>query len=107
MNAKGFGEYSDGFVPKESPQYLSEIKGCNVADDYSKALGDPSEGMFSAALDYMISESCPVVALSRAAKGDNKLQSGAQNDGLAIKVPNQILNSIILENKINSHLPIK
>ncbi|PAJ73901.1 peptidase [Pseudoalteromonas sp. NBT06-2] len=107
VNAKGFGEYSDGFVPKESPQYLSEIKGCNVADDYSKALGDPSEGMFSAALDYMISESCPVVALSRAAKGDNKLQSGAQNDGLAIKVPNQILNSIILENKINSHLPIK
>lgn len=107
VNAKGFGEYSDGFVPKEFPQFSSEVKGCNVADDYSKALGDPTEGMFSAALEYMKTESCPVVALSRASKANDVLQSASLNDGLAIKVPNQILKSIILENKILHRREIK
>jgi len=107
VNAKGFGEYSDGLVPKESPQFASEVKGCKVEDDYSKALGDPTEGMFSAALEYMKSESCPVVALSKASKSNDTIQSNSQNDGLAIKVPNQILNSIILENKILHRREIK
>jgi len=107
VNAKGFGEYSDGFVPKESPQLESEVKGCNVADDYSKPLGDTSEGMLSAALEYMKSESCPVVALSRASKHDNEVKKTSDRAGLAIKVPSDILNSIILENKILARRPIK
>ena len=107
VNAKGFGEYSDGFKPKESPEFLSEIKGCEVADDYSKALGDPAEGMFSAALEYMKSESCPVVALSRVSKSLDEVQKASNGDGLAIQAPNQILNSIILENKILHRREIK
>jgi len=107
VNAKGFGEYSDGFVPKEFPQFASEVKGCTVADDYSKALGDPNEGMFSAALEYMKTQSCPVVALSRTSQAKDTLQGNSQGDGLAIKVPNQILNSIILENKILSRRELK
>lgn len=107
VNAKGFGEYSDGLVPKESPQFASEVKGCKVEDDYSKALGDPTEGMFSAALEYMKTESCPVVALSRTSLAKDTLQDNSQGDGLAIKVPNQILNSIILENKILSRRELK
>ncbi|SFB96804.1 S41 family peptidase [Pseudoalteromonas denitrificans] len=111
INAKGFGDYSDGFVPKESPQFQSEVKGCDVADDFTKALGDPTEGLLSAALEYMKSESCPVIALSRSTidKGLNKTQNTSKSidNGLAIKVPNQIYNSIVFENKILSREAIK
>lgn len=39
VNAKGFGDYADGFVPE-----------CKANDDLSKSLGDPNEGMLAAAL---------------------------------------------------------
>ena len=38
-NALGFGDYADGFSPA-----------CAAADDYSKQLGDPAEGMLASAL---------------------------------------------------------
>ncbi len=46
-NAKGFGEYADGFAPT-----------CTVADDLSKQLGDASEGMLAAALSYVRTGAC-------------------------------------------------
>ena len=63
--------------------------------------------MFSAALEYMKSESCPVVALSRASKSLDEVQKASNEDGLAIQAPNQILHSIILENKILHRREIK
>ena len=41
VNAKGDGDYVDGFAPT-----------CGVADDLTHALGDPSEGQLAAALAY-------------------------------------------------------
>lgn len=59
-NAKGFGEYSDGFLPMNSSQTIGvKIPGCSVADDFNTELGDPSEAMFAAALDYRVSGTCP------------------------------------------------
>ncbi|MFK3739536.1 S41 family peptidase [Massilia sp. TN1-12] len=48
VNAKGFGDFADGFAPT-----------CMVADDLSRAVGDPAEGMLAAALAYRASGTCP------------------------------------------------
>jgi C-terminal processing protease CtpA/Prc len=48
VNAKGFGDYADGFTPT-----------CNVADDMAHDLGDPAEGVLAAALSYRTSKACP------------------------------------------------
>jgi carboxyl-terminal processing protease len=53
VNAKGFGDYANGFLPT-----------CNVADDFSRQLGDPSERMLSAALTYRTSGGCPTSSAS-------------------------------------------
>jgi len=65
VNAKGFGDYTDGFVPGSAEP--AGIPGCVVADDFSRALGDPAEARFQAALAYRESGACPPAAsLSRA-----------------------------------------
>lgn len=61
-NEKGFGSYSDGFVPVASDNGFDRVQGCQVADDYLNPLGDPSEGMLSAALNYQATGSCPAGA---------------------------------------------
>jgi carboxyl-terminal processing protease len=53
-NAVGFGEYQDGFTPT-----------CTVADDFTKQLGDPTEGRLAAALSYRQTGVCPVQKSSR------------------------------------------
>ena len=46
VNAKNFGDYTDGFSPQNSTgsARVRCIPGCSVADDFSHALGDPNEG---------------------------------------------------------------
>jgi len=48
VNAKGFGDYADGFTPT-----------CSVPDDLNHALGDTSENVLSAALAYRLNKTCP------------------------------------------------
>jgi C-terminal processing protease CtpA/Prc len=55
VNAKGFGDYADGFAPT-----------CNVADDLDHALGDTAENVLAAALAYRSGGSCPVTRTSTA-----------------------------------------
>ncbi|MGK5076743.1 S41 family peptidase [Janthinobacterium sp. HLX7-2] len=55
VNAKGFGDFSDGMAPT-----------CSVTDDYQHQLGDMAEGMLAAALRYRSSGSCaPVTGATR------------------------------------------
>ncbi|MEM9939446.1 MAG: S41 family peptidase [Pseudomonadota bacterium] len=62
VNDKGFGDYSDGFVPMNSTFNFGErVQGCIVADDFSAELGDPSEDLLAAALQYREDGSCPAV----------------------------------------------
>ncbi|MFT4045274.1 MAG: S41 family peptidase [Solimonas sp.] len=51
VNAKGFGDYADGFDPD-----------CAVADDFTHALGDADEALFAAALSLSGGGSCPATA---------------------------------------------
>jgi carboxyl-terminal processing protease len=62
INAKGFGDYADGFVPTKTPVNPHEVLGCSVADDFSHALGQRQEARLAAALAYIETGSCPVVA---------------------------------------------
>ena len=62
-NDKGFGEYSDGFVPDNSTASFGvSISGCQLGDDFSNPLGDPAEALLAAALDYRTSATCPPVS---------------------------------------------
>ncbi len=57
-NAKGFGEYSDGFIPASTDNGTTRIKGCNVEDDLTRQLGDTSEAMLATALRFRATGSC-------------------------------------------------
>lgn len=60
VNAKGFGDYADGFAPQNTTAAVAtRVPGCSVADDFSRELGDPLEGRFAAALAYRTSGTCP------------------------------------------------
>jgi C-terminal processing protease CtpA/Prc len=59
QNDVGFGDYSDGFSAANSTGPGEDVPGCSVADDFNKALGDPTEGRLAAALDYRDGQGCP------------------------------------------------
>ena len=60
VNAKNFGDFSDGFSPANLGRVEGvPVPGCAVADDFSKQLGDPQEARFAAAINYMADGSCP------------------------------------------------
>ena len=62
-NAKGFGDYPDGFSPGNTIGAAGvRLPGCSVADDFSRALGDPQEKRLAAALQYRASQSCPAAS---------------------------------------------
>lgn len=58
VNANGFGDYSDGFVPTDTPVEAFEVTGCPVADDFSRQLGDLDEWRLATALNYMDNPDC-------------------------------------------------
>jgi carboxyl-terminal processing protease len=61
INAKGFGNYPDGFTPANTVATEGVlVPGCSVADDFSHALGDPAEGRLASALSYRATGTCPV-----------------------------------------------
>ena len=59
LNHKNFGAYADGLVPS-SANDGAKVKGCKVADDFSKQLGDRTEPLLAAALKYRKDGKCPV-----------------------------------------------
>ena len=65
VNAKGFGDYADGFEPGSGPTQRF-VPGCTVADDFGRALGDTQEGMLAAALGHAATGQCPPAAAPQA-----------------------------------------
>ena len=60
VNAKGFGDYPDGFSPANTVSNIGiVVPGCSVGDDFGAALGDPAEARLSAALDHSETGVCP------------------------------------------------
>ncbi|MCH2354250.1 MAG: S41 family peptidase, partial [Pseudomonadales bacterium] len=61
-NAKGFGDYTDGFSPTNEPSPGTALPGCFVPDDFGHALGDPFEDRLNTALAYRSNPDCPALA---------------------------------------------
>jgi carboxyl-terminal processing protease len=74
VNHLGFGDYADGFAPTAT---------CTVADDFSRALGDSSEGMLAAALNHRATDSCGGTATGR----EGPQAAGAVSFGRVIRHP--------------------
>lgn len=74
VNNKGVGGYADGLAPT-----------CQVADDFSHALGDPLEGRLAAALNYRATGLCPP-ASSTFAKAAG-VQSSKSTDSFSVLTP--------------------
>ena len=67
-NAKGFGDYADGFFPGDAgSSNQAELPGCAVEDDFDHLLGDPGEARLAAALHYRATGSCPSAPQAKAA----------------------------------------
>lgn len=58
VNAKNFGDYTDGFVPSPVDDAMANILGCSVTDDYTKPLGDTGENRLEVALAYQAGMGC-------------------------------------------------
>ncbi|MAD73509.1 MAG: peptidase [Rheinheimera sp.] len=102
-NAKGFGEYADGFYPTPVPTFAADVKGCQVADDFSAQLGDPNENMLASALHYATFDSCPVGVASQSLNSQQQRQN--DDSGLSIRRHDPRMEAFLLEDKINQ--PIK
>jgi carboxyl-terminal processing protease len=74
VNAKGFGDYADGFPAT-----------CPVSDDFSRALGDTSEGMLSAALYNLRTNACDLSAAQAARR--SLLSAGPQAQPRLLRGP--------------------
>ena len=64
LNAQGFGDYADGFVPGGGGP--AGPPGCLVNDDFTHDLGDPAEARLAAALQFRSGGACPPAPASRA-----------------------------------------
>jgi len=84
VNAKGFGDYPDGFVPNGSG--VAGVPGCQVADDFGHALGDAAEARLSAALAYAAGQPCPPATFAQASQ-QTALAAPARSDELVVKSP--------------------
>ncbi len=92
-NAKGFGDYSDGFSPGAPAGTTtgSQLPGCTLGDDVTKALGDETEARLAAALAYRTAPACP------AAAGLAKLSTGAS---ALSAVHGKLVRPAVLENRL-------
>jgi hypothetical protein len=79
VNAKGFGDYADGFIPNGSG--TTGIAGCVASDDFTQPLGSPGEGLLKAALDYRASGACPAVSVAQ----ESAQSLGVPGGGAAVR----------------------
>jgi hypothetical protein len=98
VNAAGFGDYSDGFAAQNSAAAGSlaadaVLPGCAVADDFSHALGSPSEARVASALQYRADGTC--LATSGVA-ATAQLKQLSATDG-------RVHKSAFLSNRILAH----
>ena len=86
VNAKGFGDYPDGFSPRNTARTEGvAIPGCVVGDDFGHALGDIDEARLKAALQYRIDGSCPSPAVLRSARPTGGPQRSPATDAIVPK----------------------
>lgn len=103
INAKGFGEFADGFIPKANPIFQADLKGCPLNDDFSKQLGDPTERLLGAAVYYAQNERCPQLEVSSAQMLDSNTLSDTESDG-SLSLLDPRYRDIVFNNKLLTEL---
>ena len=95
INAKGFGEYSEGFSPVSSPIFEDQLPGCTITDDFTQVLGNEKEALLASAIEYAETGVC-LIQNKTANKPISKsvINGNLNKSGIAIKTPNTILDSI-------------
>ncbi len=85
VNDKGFGDYADGFIADNAGALFGvRAPGCAVSDDLSTALGDETEDLLEAALEFRASGACPSDPLT----ATSSVQAlSTPDDGVAVTVP--------------------
>ena len=83
-NDKGFGDYADGFSPQNAAVQTTPLPGCQVADDFSRALGDPLEARFAAARDYRDGLGCPAATTVTVPRLGKPAASGVADEELVL-----------------------
>jgi C-terminal processing protease CtpA/Prc len=86
VNAKGFGDYADGFVPGGGGP--AGPPGCQVVDDFTHDLGDPAEGRLAAALQFRATQTCPAPT--------SRPESAIPEESETVLVGNPLLENRIL-----------
>ncbi|WP_036766964.1 S41 family peptidase [Parvularcula oceani] len=96
VNNKGFGDYPNGFTPRNSGAiYAESVPGCTAPDDLSADLGDPAEALLRAALDYRETGQClggMATASSRASSPASQTPSLAEGRPLPVLVDPMTVN---------------
>lgn len=91
VNAKGYGGYDDGFVP--AGKGANGVRGCVVADDFDRALGNPGEARLKAALNFIRTGNCKGTPASA-----GKPERDEAGDEVALDEP-LLLRSELRENR--------
>jgi hypothetical protein len=89
VNAKNFGDYTDGFFPGDGGSAnQAEVPGCAVADDFTKQLGDPTEGQLAMALAYRETGACMAPASATTQSELSKAETPLSfTDGVVYRSP--------------------
>ncbi len=88
VNDQGFGDYPDGFTPSNSSSANAvRVSGCAVADDFGHDLGDVSEAMLSAALEFRAKGTCPLplpssIGVARAPSGGDPIRTTGRSEAV-------------------------
>ena len=84
INAKGFGDFADGFSPANVAGVQgTPVPGCSVADDFGHGFADPEERRLQAALRYRADGACPAPTGTGAPPGG----TGIERKSLALRDP--------------------
>jgi hypothetical protein len=96
-NQLGFGDYTDGFSPQNSPAAVAgsqaTLPGCAVADDFTHPPGDPAEARLAAALAWRSSQTCPAPSAAL-------LRMAPAFDGSVVEGDGEVLKPEFLKNRI-------
>jgi len=107
LNDKGFGDYSDGFVPDDNSfQFGERVAGCTLPDDIDNELGDEDEALLSAALFYRDNNSCPVASGGSTKTAQQKATASISYDPeMAMTLPEEKPGAAILLNNRDVSMP--
>ena len=79
VNNLNFGDYADGFVPSPA---------CVVADDFTRALGDPLENQLEVALSLLNTGTCqPPTSVRTSALSASRARAGGSSGPVLVRSP--------------------